>query len=247
MKWKNGKKGFIVFDGVDYVTNVLDFCLKLKGKPRKDNQNKILEYSLQLHAHNGSRFDTWLVLNNLPCDKKIVSNIKNGKGKIELKVFNRYILKKKQVPQNLHLRCGMTNLNYSPKKLGKTFKLPKELLKFETDHDEVNGNNYKDEKDEGLDYVKQDVLRIAFSYARYCKAMQEITGFSKKDCLSAPGSRWKCFNSSRTEEDEPIYTYNDKYMRHFVKQNFIGGRVCAFNQYYKSKICSDILKIISRE
>ena len=26
-----------------------------------------------------------------------------------------------------------------------------------------------------------------------------------------------------------------------------GGRVCAFNQYYKSKSCHDILKIISEE
>ena len=26
-----------------------------------------------------------------------------------------------------------------------------------------------------------------------------------------------------------------------------GGRVCAFNQYYKSKICDDIFKIISEE
>ena len=36
-------------------------------------------------------------------------------------------------------------------------------------------------------------------------------------------------------------------MRWFVRQNIKGGRVCAFNQYYKSKICDDILKIISEE
>ena len=36
---------------------------------------------------------------------------------------------KKQIPQHLIFRCGMTHLNYSLKKLGKTFRLPKELLK----------------------------------------------------------------------------------------------------------------------
>ena len=36
-------------------------------------------------------------------------------------------------------------------------------------------------------------------------------------------------------------------MRWFVRQSIFGGRVCAFNQYYKSKICGDVLKIISRE
>ena len=36
-------------------------------------------------------------------------------------------------------------------------------------------------------------------------------------------------------------------MRWFVRQSIKGGRVCAFNQYYKSKQCDDILKIINKE
>ena len=77
--------------------------------------------------------------------------------------------------------------------------------------------------------------------------MKEITGFSMKDCLSLPGLGWKSFNSLRIEEDEPIYTYNDKYLRWFVRQSIKGGRVCAFNQYYKSKHCDDILKAINKK
>ena len=68
-----------------------------------------------------------------------------------------------------------------------------------------------------------------------------------KDCLSLPGLGWKFFNSLRTEEDEPIYTYNDKYMRWFVRQSIKGGRVCAFNQHYKSKHFEDIKRILSKE
>ena len=132
------------------------------------------------------------------------------------------------------------------KKLGKTFKLQNEL-KTEMNHDEVDGNNYKDKINEWLRYVKNEVLCTAFSYARYIKAMEEITGFSMKDCLSLPGLGLKYFISLRTEEDEPIYTYNDKYMRWFVRQAAYGGGVCAFNQYYKSKHCDDIFKIISEE
>ena len=49
------------------------------------------------------------------------------------------------------------------------------------DHDEVDYSIYKDKKDEWLPYVKNDVLCTAFSYARYCKTMQEITGFPMKD------------------------------------------------------------------
>ena len=39
------------------------------------------------------------------------------------------------------------------------------------------------------------------------------TGFSMKDFSSAPELGWKYFNSLRDENDEPIHTFNDKYMR----------------------------------
>ena len=65
-------------------------------------------------------------LYNLPCDKHIVDIIKNGKSNKELKVFNGLIQKNnEQIPQCLHFRCGMTPLNYSLRKLGKTFILQK--------------------------------------------------------------------------------------------------------------------------
>ena len=77
------RRDTIAFDGDKCVEKALDFGLKLKGEEYKDKKGKVLEYNLQLHAHNGSGFDTWIVLNNLPCDKRIVNIIKNGKGIIE--------------------------------------------------------------------------------------------------------------------------------------------------------------------
>ena len=65
------------------------------------------------------------------------------------------------------------------------------------------------------------------SFARYTKNMQELTGFGMTDCLSLPGLEWKYFNSIRKEDDEPIHTFNDKYMRWFVRQSIERGRVCA--------------------
>ena len=165
-----------------------------------------------------------------------------------MEVFNGLIYKNnKQIPQYLHFRCGMTHLNYSLKKLGKTFELPEQLLKTEMNHDEITADNYKDKKEIWLPNVKNDVLCTAYSCARYIEAMKEITGFSMKDCLSLPGLGWKYFNSLRTKEDEPIYTYDDKYMRWFVRQSIKGGRVCAFNQYYKSDHYNDIMRILSKE
>ena len=122
--------------------------LKFKGEELKVN-NKIFEYNLQLHAQNGSGFDTWIILNNLPCDKHIVNTNKNGKGIISMRIFNGYIQNnKKQIPQYLIFRCGMTHLNFSLKKLGKTFILQKELLKTEMNHDEIYADNWRDKKDD---------------------------------------------------------------------------------------------------
>ena len=133
------------------------------------------------------------------------------------------------------------------RKITKTFELQKELLKIEMDHNGIDGNIHKDKINEWLPYFKNDVLCTAFSYARYCKAMEEITGFSMGDCLSVPGLGLEYFISLRTEEHEPIYTYIDAYMRWFVGQAAYGGRVCDFNHYYKSKVSDDIFKIISKE
>ena len=53
-------------------------------------------------------------LNNLPCDKHNVDIIMIGKGNFSMRLFNGYIQKnKKQIPQNLFFRCGMTHLSYS--------------------------------------------------------------------------------------------------------------------------------------
>ena len=83
-----------MFDGEKCVSSALDFCLKLKGKQQKVRNNTIVEYHLQLHAHNESGFDTWIILNNLTCDKHIVDIIKTGKSIISLRVFNSFTEKK---------------------------------------------------------------------------------------------------------------------------------------------------------
>ena len=61
--------------------------------------------------------------------------------------------------------------------------------------------------------------------------MEELTGFGMKNSLTLPCLANKNFNSLRDESDEPIYTYNDEYMRYFVRQSVNGGRCLALIQY----------------
>ena len=61
-----------------------------------------------------------------------------------MRIFNGYLQNKKEhFHQYLTFRFCMTLLNYSLKKLGNTFKLEKELLKTELDHDETDESNWR--------------------------------------------------------------------------------------------------------
>ena len=45
----------------------------------------------QLHAYNGIRFDTWKIINNLPCNLGVVESIKNGRSIYFLNVLKGHI------------------------------------------------------------------------------------------------------------------------------------------------------------
>ena len=66
----------VVFKGTDCINEVLDCVLSFKGEPKKI-KNKIVEDNLYLIAHNGSGFDSYVVINNLPQWRSIVKLIKN--------------------------------------------------------------------------------------------------------------------------------------------------------------------------
>ena len=68
-----------------------------------------------------------------------------------------------------------------------------------------------------------------------------------KSSITVPGLANKCFNSLRDENDEPICTYKDEFMRHFVRQGIKRGRCSALNQYYKSSIADKKYNKISKE
>ena len=60
--------------------------------------------------------------------------------------------------------------------------------------------------------------------------MEELTGFGMKKSTTLPNLVDQYFNSCRTENDEPIYAFNDVYKRWFVRQSIKGGRCSALKQ-----------------
>ena len=55
------KKDTLVFDGDFCTSNALDYLLKIKGDERKVKTENV-DYNLQSHVHNVSRFQTWIFI-----------------------------------------------------------------------------------------------------------------------------------------------------------------------------------------
>ena len=68
-----------------------------------------------------------------------------------------------------------------------------------------------------------------------------------KNSLTLPSLASKNFSNLRDENDEPIDTYTDPFMRNFARNSVKGCRCNAFYQLYKSEISDEIFNIISRE
>ena len=114
------------------------------------------------------------------------------------------------------------------------------------EHDKIYEDTWAGKENEWLPYVRKNVLATAFCYARYTMGMEELPNFGKKT-LILPSLANKFFNSLRDEDDEPIYTYTDPFMRNFVRKAITGGRCNAFNQHYKCEISDEVFNISSKE
>ena len=188
-----------------------------------------------------------MLLNKLPQWRTVVSLNKNGSGVVSLKIVNGYVDQNQKIPHCLKFRCGLLDFKDFSKNISKSYKIQESSLKKELEHDEYYEDKWEEKENEWLPYPKNDVLSTAFACARYAEGMEDLTGFGMKNCLTLTSLANKFFNRLRDENDEPIYTYNDEFMRHFVRQSIKGGRCSALNQFFKSFDSDEVFNIISKE
>ena len=119
---------------------------------------------------------------------------------------------------------------FSKKNIGKSYKLQPCLFKQRIEHDEIYEDNWEEKENDCLPYLKNDVSSTALGYARYSKSIEDLSGFWLKNTLTFSSLANKTFNNLRFENDVLIYTYNDEYMRYFVRQSVKGGRCSSLNQ-----------------
>ena len=74
--------------------------------------------------------------------------------------------------------------------------------------------------------------------------MQNMSGFGIKDCLTEASLGWKCFGTYN--KDREFYTFNNIYVRDFIRISVKGGRCGAFIRYFESNQCENILNTIKK-
>ena len=85
---------------------MLDYVLSFEGEPKKVKKKSVEDILYSL-AHKGSGFDSYVVLNNLPQRRTVVSLNKNGAGFVSLKILNGFVDPIRKIPQYVHFRCGL--------------------------------------------------------------------------------------------------------------------------------------------
>ena len=89
---------------------MVDHVLSFKGEAKKV-KNKIVEYNLNMIAHNRSCFDSYVVLNNLPPWRSVIKITKKRAGIFLIKILIRYVDLVKKTPQFVRFPCGRFHNN----------------------------------------------------------------------------------------------------------------------------------------
>ena len=246
------RKNVTVFDASNEncVMNMLKYISEnYEGDERtyidKDGDEIVSSYRLLLVAHNSSGFDSWVILNSLIKDITELKIIKTARGLISLSFRCGFkIVNTCEVPQYAKFTCTKSHIKGSLEKIGREYRLQPELLKGEIEHSVINKNNFVELRHIWEPYLTSDVLCLAFIYARHSMEMQKMSGFGIKDCLTEASLGWKCFGTYN--KDREFDTFNDKYVRNFIRKSIKGGRCGAYIRYFESNQCEEILNIIKK-
>ena len=146
------------FKGLDKINEKLVCVLQCKGEAKRVI-NKVVKYNLHFIAHKGSGFDSYVVLNNLPQWRTVVSLIRNGSSIVSLKIYNGYVDPVRKIPQYVQFRCGLLLNNDSLKKIGKSYIFQPCLLEQKLEQDKIIEDNWGKKKMNGCFIVKTKYYR----------------------------------------------------------------------------------------
>ena len=137
----------------------------------------VSSYTILLLAHNGSGFDSWVVLNSLDKETKDLEEKKNCARRLISLSFrcSVKINKTVEVPQNVKFTCTRLHISVSLKRIGREYGWQPEFSNGEISHSENTKYEYNELRHIWEPYLQSDVLYLAIVFARQTLEMQKMT------------------------------------------------------------------------
>jgi hypothetical protein len=243
---------------------------KIFGGPDLQPITDMIEYlgGLQLEnvtliAHKGKDFDNWVFLSE--SDTVPYQTLKTGSGLVDMKVKNPHtckeiqqIMKKKFMEkkkvnnpsggnflQTLTFRCSYNHIKSSLDRLCESYKLPSNLCKTGLNHEGITRDNFMDKQDEWRPYLELDVISLACCVTKFNEMAMELVGQNMQSCISSPQLTLKGWYA-KLGPDQPIFSFTNKYIRHFIRKTIKGGRVVATIKKFTSPLTKQIEQILHK-
>ena len=203
-----------------------------------------------MFAHNGARFDTYMVINNMKTIEsaenfnflktpggildfsfdinRTVEPDKNERGYFVFKHdsgSNHVIVKKKISPQiKFKFRDTNTYLTGSLHKLCDSFNIPKEISKMDFNIGKINEENYLRCMEDWFEYAKNDVLCLC---AMVCIANSMFRKLDESDFVISQYHTLPALVENRilkAEYNFKAVTVSDHICKNFERKAYYGGR-----------------------
>ena len=134
-----------------------------------------------------------------------------------------------EVPQYVIFKCTESHINCSLEKIAEEYSLQTELPKGKCEHSVDDRINCVSLKHTSEPYLKLNLLCLAFIHVRFSMEKKAMSGFGIKNFFIQSSQGRKCFGTYIRGRE--FYTFNNKYVRVFIRKSNNGGRVAVLNRY----------------
>ena len=117
-------------------------------------------------------------------------------------------------------------------------------MKGEINHDLITIGSYKDYENFWRPCLIDDVLGLAYVFAKHGTSVQKFTRVSYRNSLPEASLGWARLGRYLKESNKILYTPKNKYVRDFFKKTVRGGRSSACNKLFVSKSFEEVVNVL---
>ena len=233
IEYSSGEGTFYNKPTENCVEKFVQYLLNDVKEGRYNEKSKCTE--VVITAYNGSRFDCYLIMEELKRQKVKIEDLLNQSGQLlKFSFTNKNGIK--IMPFDL-VRFLMCSLNSACK----DFDIVN--AKTEFDHNKmINWNAIKEHKNECVEYLKMDVLALEELYVKVANTFYEKFQINLTNYMTTSHLSYSIWSSTLKENVSLPKDWNEY---EFIRKSIYGGRTCPLQKKYQSRHFTEVQRIDS--